>query len=113
VLAIYRDEDVVGQAQQKAPRVAASFARLAKKEGVARVRTLGMIGAADLTGGVQGDQGYLGDVGWRVYDEARKRGAYLRPLGDTIYVCPPLTIPDADLDALLRIVEESVDAVLA
>jgi len=113
VLAIYRDEDVVGQARRKAPRIAASFDRLAKKKGVARVRTLGMIGAADLTGGVQGDQGYLGDLGWRVYDEARKRGAYLRPLGDTIYVCPPLTIPDADLDALLRIVEESVDAVIS
>ena len=65
-----------------------------------------MIGAADLA--PSGDGGYLGDAGWRVYDEAKKRGAYLRPLGDTVYVCPPLNISDGDLDALLGILEESI-----
>jgi adenosylmethionine-8-amino-7-oxononanoate aminotransferase len=69
-----------------------------------------MIGAADLR--PTGEGGYLGESGWRVYDEAKKRGAYLRPLGDTVYVCPPLTISEADLDALLGILEESVRAVL-
>jgi adenosylmethionine-8-amino-7-oxononanoate aminotransferase len=113
VLAIYRDEQVVAQARAKAPRIRACFERLGALAGVARVRSLGMIGAADLAGGVQGDQGYLGDLGWRVYEEAKRRGAYLRPLGDTVYVVPPLTIPDADLDRLLAIVEESVRAVVA
>ena len=47
------------------------------------------------------------------YEEARRRGAYLRPLGDTVYVCPPLVIEDPDLDALLAILEESVRATLA
>jgi adenosylmethionine-8-amino-7-oxononanoate aminotransferase len=108
VLAIYKDERVVAQAQAKAPRIAQAFARIRSKPGVIRTRALGMIGAADL-----GDaSGYLGRAGWRVYDEAKKRGAYLRPLGDTIYVCPPLVIPDAELDDLLGIVEESVDAAL-
>jgi adenosylmethionine-8-amino-7-oxononanoate aminotransferase len=68
-----------------------------------------MIGAADL----RGAGGYLGSAGWRVYDEARKRGAYLRPLGDTVYVAPPLTIAEEDLDALLGILEESVRFALA
>ena len=72
------------------------------------VRSIGMIGAADFASG----DGYLGGVGWRVYEEARRRGAYLRPLGDTVYVCPPLTIDDADLESLLGILEESVRAVL-
>jgi adenosylmethionine-8-amino-7-oxononanoate aminotransferase len=67
-----------------------------------------MIGAADLS---DGREGYLGEVGWRVYDEARKRGAYLRPLGSTVYVCPPLTIPEAELERLLAILDESVRAV--
>ena len=43
-------------------------------------------------------------------EEARKRGAYLRPLGDVVYVTPSLNIPDGDLDALLAIVRESVEA---
>jgi adenosylmethionine-8-amino-7-oxononanoate aminotransferase len=67
-----------------------------------------MIGAADLAGD---GSGYLGNVGWRVYEEARKRGAYLRPLGDTVYVCPPLTIAAGELEELLSILEESVRAV--
>jgi adenosylmethionine---8-amino-7-oxononanoate aminotransferase len=113
VLAVYRDERVVEQARAKAPTIADSFARLARHPGVARVRSLGMIGAADLRGGVQGDQGYLGDRGWRVYAEAKKRGAYLRPLGDTVYVCPPLTIAEETLASLLAILEESVAAALA
>jgi adenosylmethionine---8-amino-7-oxononanoate aminotransferase len=66
-----------------------------------------MIGALDLAG----DAGYLADAGWRVYDEALRRGAYLRPLGNVIYVAPPLNILDVDLERLLAIVGESVAAV--
>jgi adenosylmethionine---8-amino-7-oxononanoate aminotransferase len=108
VLAIYREERVVAQVQAKAPRITQAFERLGAIPGVARVRSLGMIGAADL----EGTGGYLGQIGWRVYEEARKRGAYLRPLGTTIYVCPPLVIDDRDLDDLLAILEESVRAAL-
>ena len=109
VLAIYEDEGVVAQARAKAPRIAAAFERIAALPGVARVRSLGMVGAADL----EGSTGYLGQAGWRVYDEARRRGAYLRPLGDTVYVCPPLVISDRDLDDLLQIVVDSVRAARA
>jgi adenosylmethionine-8-amino-7-oxononanoate aminotransferase len=106
VLAIYRDEDILGQVARKGRVIESAFAKLASLPGVERVRSIGMIGAADLAG--QG--GYLGTAGWRVFEEARARGAYLRPLGDTIYVCPPLTIEEGDLAALLAIVEESVRA---
>jgi adenosylmethionine-8-amino-7-oxononanoate aminotransferase len=65
-----------------------------------------MMGALDLAG-----SGYLDDVGPRLFDEARRRGAYLRPLGSTVYVTPALNIPDVELDELLGIVEECVRAV--
>jgi adenosylmethionine-8-amino-7-oxononanoate aminotransferase len=96
VLAIYRDEDVLGQVARKSKSIARTFAALGG-------RSLGMVGAVDLAG-----TGYLGELGWRVYEEARKRGAYLRPLGDTVYVAPPLTIPEPDLEELLGIVEEAI-----
>lgn len=111
VLAIYRDERVVERAKAKAARIAAAFDELAALAGVARTRSIGMIGAADLEP-PGGSGGYLGRVGWRVYEEARRRGAYLRPLGDTVYVCPALTIEDADLDELLAILTESVRVAL-
>jgi adenosylmethionine---8-amino-7-oxononanoate aminotransferase len=103
VLAIYRDEEVLEQARAKASVIADAFARLGELGAVRNARSLGMIGAADL-----GGAGYLGHNGWAVYEAARRRGAYLRPLGDTVYVCPPLTIDDADLLELLAILVESV-----
>jgi adenosylmethionine-8-amino-7-oxononanoate aminotransferase len=109
VLAIYRDEDVLGQVARKAPRITRTFERLAALPGVQRVRSLGMIGAADLD---DPNPGYLGGIGWRVYEEGRVRGAFLRPLGSTVYVAPPLTIPEAELEQLLGILEESVRTAL-
>jgi adenosylmethionine-8-amino-7-oxononanoate aminotransferase len=109
VLAIYRDEHIVDRAAPKAQRIAEAFTRFGELAGVARTRSLGMMGALDLAGG----SGYLGEGGWRVYQQALRRGAYLRPLGDTVYIAPPLNIPDPDLDALLAIVEESVRAGVA
>jgi adenosylmethionine-8-amino-7-oxononanoate aminotransferase len=107
VLRVYEEEKVLEGAARKAERIARTFAALGELPGVARTRALGMIGALDLAG----DAGYLAQTGWRVYEEARRRGAYLRPLGNVVYVTPPLNIPDADLDELLAIVTESVTAV--
>lgn len=107
VLAVYRDEDVLGQVARKAPKVKAAFERMAATiPGVTRPRALGMVGAVDL-----GSGGYLASGGWRVYEAARRRGLYLRPMGDTVYIAPALNIPDAALDELLSGVEASLLAV--
>lgn len=106
VLAIYREEKILELAAEKARRIEAAFLSFAELPNVARTRSIGMIGALDL----DDRAGYLGRAGWRVYEQARARGAYLRPLGDVVYVAPPINIPDADLDELLAIVGESVRA---
>ena len=113
VLAIYRSEEVLERAARSAPRIARAFEKLAALPGVARVRTLGMVGAADLVDPQGVGEGYLGRLGWRVYEEALARGAYLRPLGDTVYVTPPLVIGEADLDRLLDVLVDSVRAATA
>jgi adenosylmethionine-8-amino-7-oxononanoate aminotransferase len=107
VLAIYRDEDVLGQVAAKAPIVRAAFEQIGRISGVNKTRTIGLVGAADL-----GTGGYLGPTGWKVYEAALRRGAYLRPIGDTVYVCPALTIPEPDLRRLLEILADSVAEVL-
>jgi len=107
VLAIYKDDKIVDRAARLAPRIGAAFSKIGEIPGVTGVRAIGMIGAADLGGA----SGYLGENGWRVYEEALRRGAYVRPLGDTVYVCPPLTIEERDLDELLFIVNDSVRAI--
>jgi adenosylmethionine-8-amino-7-oxononanoate aminotransferase len=104
VLRIYADEKILEGAAPKARRIAQAFAAMAEVPGVAAVRSLGMVGALELSG----DAGYLATAGWRVFDAARRRGCYLRPLGNVVYVTPALNIPDDDLEELLRIVQESV-----
>jgi adenosylmethionine---8-amino-7-oxononanoate aminotransferase len=106
VLAVYRDEQVVENIEHKARLIADAFAAMRNLPGVVETRSFGMIGALDLAG----ERGYHERAGWRVYTEALRRGAYLRPLGNVVYVTPALNIADADLAELLAILAESIKA---
>lgn len=106
VLRVFEEDKILEQAQPKAARIAEVFSELAEHPAVERTRSLGMIGALDLRGG----DDYLAGGGWKIYAEAQKRGAYLRPMGNCVYVAPPLIIPDETLDELLGIVRESLEA---
>jgi adenosylmethionine-8-amino-7-oxononanoate aminotransferase len=107
VLRVFEEEQVLERAKAKAERIAKAFRGLARLPHVASVRSLGMVGALDLAG----ESGYLAEAGWRVYEEARRRGAYLRPLGNVVYVTPSVNVPDEELDELLDILGESVRAI--
>ena len=104
VLAIYRDERILERAIPKAARIAEAFESVSSQFAVREVRCLGIMGAIELDGGA----GYFGDAGWRVARRALEHGAYIRPLGNVIYITPALNIPDSDLEELLNIVVESV-----
>lgn len=107
VLAIYRDDNVLEAAAPKATRIAEAVAELGSIPGVSHPRSLGMIGALDV-----GEAGYMGKIGWQISDVALELGAHLRPLGNTVYVVPPLNIDDDDLETLLRILREATERVL-
>jgi len=104
VLDVFADEQILDRAKPKAEQIAGAFEEMRTLPGVAATRSIGMIGALDL----MGDAGYLADLGWRVYSEAQRRGVYLRPIGNVVYVAPSLNIPDEDLSELLEVVRESV-----
>jgi len=107
VLRVFEQEGILDRVGPKAERIAHAFRGLERLPHVDHVRTLGMIGALDLAG----DSGYLADGGWRVYEEAKKRGAYLRPLGNVVYVTPSVNIAEEELEELLDILAESVRAI--
>ncbi|MFO0659327.1 MAG: aminotransferase class III-fold pyridoxal phosphate-dependent enzyme [Polyangiaceae bacterium] len=132
VLRVMREERVVEGVAARAELIAAAVARMGSLPHVSAPRSLGMIGAIDIastgsgylpnerasasteaaSGTTWNEYSYLGDAGWRVYDEGLKRGAYLRPLGNVSYIAPPLNISLDDLDELLSIWEASVTAVV-
>jgi len=104
VLRVFDDEHILDRAKPKAEQIARAFEQMGALPGVEATRSIGMIGALDL----KGDAGYLAELGWRVYSEAQRRGVYLRPIGNVVYVVPSLNIPDGDLLELLTVVRESV-----
>lgn len=107
VLSVYRDEQIVSGAARRALLIERAFERMGRLPGVTNARSLGVCGAVDL----KGTRGYLAHGGWQVYERALARGAYVRPLGNVVYIAPPLNIPDEDLEQLLSIVYESVEEV--
>lgn len=112
VLAVYRDEAIVERVAQETASFEACARALERIPGVLRTRSLGFVLAADLEDPA-GVEGYGGTVGWRVYAEALRRGLYLRPLGSTVYACPPLNTSRQDLELLFGALEESVRVALA
>lgn len=120
VLRVYREESIVAGVAERAEMIETRL-RAISSPLVRDVRAIGAIGAIELrdvpsstrsvaTVETTDDLGYEASIGWRVYDEAKKRGAYLRPLGNVVYVCPALNIPLADLARLLDIVVDSIEA---
>ena len=85
-------------------RVRAIEARCrARLTGLPGARVLGAIAAFDLPS--QGEGGYLDPAGARWARRALDRGVLIRPLGDVVYVTPPFSITDAELDRVLDAVE--------
>lgn len=89
-LAIYRDEKILEQVNANHSLLREAMGRVAEKTGkLKNLRSIGGIVAADLHGpGTEKGK----RAGYRVYQEAVRRGALLRNLGDTIYWLLPLNI---------------------
>jgi adenosylmethionine---8-amino-7-oxononanoate aminotransferase len=75
---------------------------------VAEVRGKGFMVGIDL-----GEHDPALRLGHRVTLEARRRGAIIRPLGDTIVLMPPLSIGEAEIRRLVGITGESIAAALS
>ncbi|MFL5839233.1 MAG: aminotransferase class III-fold pyridoxal phosphate-dependent enzyme, partial [Thermoleophilaceae bacterium] len=52
-------------------------------------------------------------MGHRIALDARSRGAIIRPLGDVIVLMPPLAIEGSELQRLVSITRQSIEAATA
>jgi adenosylmethionine-8-amino-7-oxononanoate aminotransferase len=110
---VYADEDIAGHVARIGPVMRESLLGLAQDRPWLRgVRGCGMMAAVDLRR-ADGLAFPRGDrVGYRVYRKAVRRGALLRPLGDTMYLFPPLNASVQECSAMAAILGDSIDAVL-
>jgi adenosylmethionine-8-amino-7-oxononanoate aminotransferase len=104
----FEEEQTILRLQPKIRLLGELLEQVAALPGVAEVRGRGFMVGIDL-----GEHDPALRIGHRVTLEARRRGAIIRPLGDTIVLMPPLSIAKGDLRRLVEITGESIVAALA
>ncbi len=93
-LALFDDEPVLANAQALAVAMRAAFTRLADHPAVRQARTLGTIGACRLVDPATGQaHDPAARFGWRLHRRALDHGLLVRPIGDCLYLMPPLNTP--------------------
>jgi adenosylmethionine---8-amino-7-oxononanoate aminotransferase len=112
-LDIFEAEQTLAHLPEKIARLGAHLDRLAMHPHVVTTRQQGLIGALELTPDKATALPYPANlrIGWRVCRAALARGVWIRPLGDVLYVMPPLAISLAELDELMQALAAAVDDV--
>jgi adenosylmethionine-8-amino-7-oxononanoate aminotransferase len=107
-LQLFAEWRVLDAVAPLASQLAAGLRHLANRPGVAEVRTCGLMGGVELDSDVLGSR-----AGRRVCAAAVDRGVLLRPLGDVVVVMPILTSTPAEIDEIVGVLGQALDAVVA
>ncbi len=83
---------------------------LANHPKVSKIRLTGTIAAFDLN--VPGQQGYLNHAGKALKAYAIEHGVFIRPLGNVVYLLPPLCITDEQLEKCYEVIKSGVDILI-
>lgn len=112
-LQLFRQDNLLAKLQPKIVRLKRGLDEFAALPHVGDVRQCGLAAGVELVEDRETGSPYPWEerVGIRVCLEARKRGVFSRPLGNTIVIFPPLVISDGELDLLLKVLKESIEVV--
>ncbi len=110
-LKIYEDRDIVGHVRAIAPGFQAGLRQLGTHPLVGEARGMGLIGTLELVRDKNTREPF--DPAWGVAAYAGKRaqshGVITRALGDTVNLCPPLIITEAQIDDLMGRIKLALD----
>lgn len=112
-LDVFDEEQTLAKLPPKIARLGEHLCRLAEHPHVATTRQCGLIGALELTPNKATGLPYPAAErrGWQVCRETLKQGVWLRPLGDVLYVIPPLAISLDEIDFLMNTLARSIEDV--
>jgi adenosylmethionine-8-amino-7-oxononanoate aminotransferase len=114
-LDIMQREGLVARAADSGRRLLARLRTLESMDGVGNVRGLGLMAAVEVVADKATKQLHAPALGvsQKLMDGMLDRGLYTRAVMDCVCIAPPLMIADADLDRIVDIVAETIQAVLA
>jgi adenosylmethionine-8-amino-7-oxononanoate aminotransferase len=106
-LALFDDEPVLARAQALATALREAWTELAAHPAIRRARTLGPIAAAQIIDPATGKPHPVEQrFGWHFHRRALEHGLLVRPMGDCLYLMPPLaTSPERIREAVATLLE--------
>jgi len=113
-LNIYRERNLIGHVQSLEPQFLARLAELEANPIVGQARGIGLIGAVELVTNKQTKEQFPAEakMAAKVAARCQQNGLILRPTpGDSVAVCPPLTITAEELDQLFDRFAQSLQEV--
>ncbi|MFO1197838.1 MAG: aminotransferase [Burkholderiaceae bacterium] len=114
-LKIYEERDVVGHVRRVAPRFLERLCAMGDHPLVGEARGVGMIGAIEIVQDKASKKPFdaAAAMPTLVQDAALDEGLIVRAIRDTIALCPPLIVDDAQVDELFDKLGRTLDRVLA
>jgi putrescine aminotransferase len=107
-----REKLVERTAEETGPHLARGLATLAEHPRVGEARSLGLLGAVEITsrkGTNERFGGKEGQAGPIVRDICIRNGLMVRAIRDSIVLCPPLVIRSEEIDRMLAIIRLALD----
>lgn len=113
-LKIYEERDVLGHVRSVAPRFQQRLKALADHPLVGEARGVGLIGAVELVADKATKTPFepVGMAGAKVNALCHENGLISRAMGDSLALCPPLIISEAEIDAMFDRLTAALDAAL-
>ena len=107
---ILEERDVIGHVRTVSRVFNAELVKLQELPCVTNVRSVGLMAGLDLIDGKPngGHFGYGRNAGSHLVDIAARHGLFIRAVGDTIVMAPPLVITEAEILELIRRLRSSL-----
>jgi len=106
-LDLYEEEGLFQRAADLAPQWERAVHSLRGRQHVIDVRNIGLVGAVEL----EPRDGKPGTRAFDVFTDCFKRGVLVRQTGDIIALSPPLIIEPAQMQEIVGVLGEAIDAV--
>lgn len=106
VLEIFEREKVLDSLKPKIELISKKLTELSRLEFVKNPRQTGMIAAFEVESKIE-------RVSLFIFKEGLKHGIFVRPLGNTVYIMPPLIITEKEIESLFRSLEITIKKVVS
>ncbi len=110
-LEIYERDELIGRVRTLIPKFQARLKALGGHPLVGEARGMGLVGGVELVADRASKRSFDPKqfVGARTAAHVQDEGLITRPIGDTIALCPPLIISEAEIDEMFDCLERGLD----